>query len=169
MAVNKIDPKKIFASQAPSQDVPAEFNNYERGWDESRKNNGKPTIKQFNKLQQLTDEKILWIHQNGAALPFDETMEYVEGAVVVKDGELQQLKEGAWENVSNEVTKDQLGLGNVDNTSDPDKPISLATQEALDLKANQDYVDSALTGLSFANKTYAKSIVTGKQIGRAHV
>lgn len=96
MPIPKIDPKKIFASQAPSQDVPAEFNNYERGWDESRKNNGKPTIKQFNKLQQLTDEKILWMHQNGAALPFDETMEYAEGAVVVKDGELQQWKGGGW-------------------------------------------------------------------------
>lgn len=99
MPTPKIDPKKIFASQAPSQDVPAEFNNYERGWDESRKNNGKPTIKQFNKLQQLTDEKILWMHQNGAALPFDETMEYEEGAVVVKDGVLQQLSDGVWNSV----------------------------------------------------------------------
>lgn len=98
--VNKQDPKKIFASQAPSQDVPAEFNNYERGWDESRKNNGKPTIKQFNKLQQLTDEKILWIHQNGAALPFDETMEYSEGAVVVKDGKLVQKNGGNWQSVA---------------------------------------------------------------------
>ena len=32
------------------------------------------------------------------------------------------------------VTKAQIGLGNVDNTSDADKPISTATQEALDLK-----------------------------------
>lgn len=31
-----------------------------------------------------------------------------------------------------EVTKEQVGLGNVDNTSDIDKPISTATQEALD-------------------------------------
>lgn len=154
MPIPKIDPKKIFASQAPSQDVPAEFNNYERGWDESRKNNGKPTIKQFNKLQQLTDEKILWMHQNGAALPFDEAIEYADGAVVVKDGELQQLKEGVWVDVF-KVTKEQLGLGNVDNTSDMDKPISLAAQEALDLKANQDYVDGALTALSTnANKYY---------------
>lgn len=30
-----------------------------------------------------------------------------------------------------QVTKDQVGLGNVDNTSDKDKPISNATQEAL--------------------------------------
>lgn len=35
-----------------------------------------------------------------------------------------------------EVTKAQVGLGNVDDTSDADKPISTATQSALDLKAN---------------------------------
>lgn len=36
------------------------------------------------------------------------------------------------------VTKEQVGLGNVDNTSDIDKPISKATQDALDLKADAD-------------------------------
>ena len=35
-----------------------------------------------------------------------------------------------------EVTKAQVGLGNVDNTSDLDKPISTATQSALNLKVN---------------------------------
>ena len=35
------------------------------------------------------------------------------------------------------VTKSQVGLSNVDNTSDINKPISTATQTALDLKANQ--------------------------------
>ena len=35
------------------------------------------------------------------------------------------------------VTKTQVGLGNVDNTSDLNKPISTATQIALDSKANQ--------------------------------
>lgn len=34
------------------------------------------------------------------------------------------------------VTKSQVGLGNVDNTSDASKPVSTATQNALDLKAN---------------------------------
>ena len=34
------------------------------------------------------------------------------------------------------VTKAQVGLGNVDNTSDADKPVSTATQTALNLKAN---------------------------------
>lgn len=42
------------------------------------------------------------------------------------------------ENTSNphNVTKIQVGLGNVDNTSDSDKPVSTATQTALNLKAN---------------------------------
>lgn len=35
-----------------------------------------------------------------------------------------------------EVTKAQVGLSNVDNTSDLDKPVSNAQQEALDLKQN---------------------------------
>ncbi len=35
------------------------------------------------------------------------------------------------------VTATQVGLGNVDNTSDLDKPISTATQTALDLKADE--------------------------------
>jgi hypothetical protein len=37
------------------------------------------------------------------------------------------------------VTKDQVGLGNVDNTSDANKPISTATQTALDGKANASH------------------------------
>lgn len=45
------------------------------------------------------------------------------------------------------VTKDQVGLGNVDNTSDLDKPISDATQDALDLKYDasnpSNYVDAS--------------------------
>ena len=38
------------------------------------------------------------------------------------------------------VTKAQIGLGNVDNTSDTNKPISTATQTALDLKADKSSV-----------------------------
>lgn len=34
------------------------------------------------------------------------------------------------------ITKTMVGLGNVDNTSDANKPVSTATQTALDLKAN---------------------------------
>lgn len=41
------------------------------------------------------------------------------------------------------VTATQVGLGNVDNTSDADKPISTATQAALDGKANSSHNHSA--------------------------
>lgn len=47
------------------------------------------------------------------------------------------------------VTKAQVGLGNVDNTSDKNKPVSTATQNALDLK--QNITDNSL-------KTSAKTI-----------
>lgn len=42
------------------------------------------------------------------------------------------------------VTKTQVGLGNCDNTTDANKPVSTATQTALDLKAN--LASPALTG-----------------------
>jgi hypothetical protein len=42
------------------------------------------------------------------------------------------------------ITKAMVGLGNVDNTSDIDKPISTATQAALDLKANAADVTTSL-------------------------
>jgi len=41
------------------------------------------------------------------------------------------------------VTKAQIGLGNVDNTSDANKPISTATQTALDGKANTSHTHTA--------------------------
>lgn len=40
------------------------------------------------------------------------------------------------------VTKEQVGLGNVDNTSDMDKPVSTATQEALDSRASKFHASS---------------------------
>ena len=94
--VPKIDPNKIFASNAPSQDKPSAFDNYEKGMDETRKNLGRPTIKQLNYLHQTADQKILWIHQNGGGLPYDPSIEYAEKSVTLKDGELKQLVGGAW-------------------------------------------------------------------------
>lgn len=40
------------------------------------------------------------------------------------------------------VTKDQVGLGSVDDTSDLDKPISRAVQEALNLKVDKEILNS---------------------------
>ena len=47
--------------------------------------------------------------------------------------------DGAGNITAAEITKDTVGLSNVDNTSDADKPISTATQTALDDKVNANY------------------------------
>lgn len=52
-------------------------------------------------------------------------------------------------NNPHQVTKEQVGLGNVDNTSDADKPISLAAQAALDIDrvAIAELIDSGAKNL----------------------
>jgi hypothetical protein len=60
------------------------------------------------------------------------------------------------------VTKSHVGLGNVDNTSDDNKPVSTATQTALNLKADtsaitelaQDAVNSAIVAGTGLDKAY---------------
>ena len=60
------------------------------------------------------------------------------------------------------IVKADVGLGNVDNTSDINKPVSTATQTALDLKANsseitelaQDAVNTSLNAGVALTKTY---------------
>lgn len=94
--VNKNDVNQIFASNAPDQDKPPSFPNYTTGWGTSRSNNGKPTIKGFNFLQQRTDQNFLWLHQNGGALPYDSSIDYVDGSIVLKDGRICKLVNGAW-------------------------------------------------------------------------
>lgn len=58
-----------------------------------------------------------------------------------------------------QINKTSLGLGNVDNTSDLNKPLSLASQQALDLKADANSVLS-LTGDQTASglKTFSQSV-----------
>ena len=60
-----------------------------------------------------------------------------------------------------QVSKDQIGLGNVDNTSDVDKPISSATQTALD--------DITATLDSHVDNTSNPHEVTKSQVGLSNV
>lgn len=59
-------------------------------------------------------------------------------SILIALGKLQKQISDHLSNISNphSVTKVQVGLGNVDNTSDVNKPVSTAQQTALDLKAN---------------------------------
>lgn len=96
MTTPYIDPQIVFASDAPAQDKPPVFNNYVKGMDETRSNDGRPTIKQFNFLQQQNDLKLLYIHERGACLPFVEGFPYENNAIVFKDGLIQQKSGASW-------------------------------------------------------------------------
>lgn len=76
-----------------------------------------------------------------------------QGSIVALDAEIKRAKEAEAAITSNlnnhisdyhnphKVTKAQIGLSNVDNTSDADKPVSNATQTELDKKANQTEIN----------------------------
>ena len=75
------------------------------------------------------------------------------------------------------VTKAQVGLGNVDNTSDANKPISTATQAALNLKANsadvynKSQVDTELAkklDSTTASSTYATKTELSQQVASVY-
>lgn len=61
-----------------------------------------------------------------------------------------------------DYTKAQVGLGNVDNTSDLNKPISTATQTALNLK--EDVINKVITLDSPNNTTYPTTLAVSNAI-----
>jgi len=71
------------------------------------------------------------------------------------DDHLQYLTEARHDALPSDnphnVDKTQVGLGNVDNTSDVNKPISTATQTALDLKADQAALDQEISDRTTAD------------------
>ena len=66
--------------------------------------------------------------------------------VTPDDRELLLYDGGQW--VNDTLGKGDVGLANVDNTSDANKPVSTATQTALDAKADTSAVPSELNDLS---------------------
>lgn len=65
--------------------------------------------------------------------------EAVAGAVVSFNG-----RAGVVTPQTGDYTKAMVGLGNVDNTADVDKPVSAAQSNAIGLKADKSYVDTQL-------------------------
>lgn len=72
----------------------------------------------------------------------------------------QVLKKGSsvWENAS--LSKSDVGLGNVDNTSDLSKPISTATQTALNAKENAATVLTATLSSGSTSLTFSNAAIT---------
>jgi len=88
------------------------------------------------------------------AQPVDGDLTAIAGLTATTDNIIQSVA-GMWASrtpaqlkISLGLIKADVGLGNADNTSDANKPISTATQTALDLKAN--LAGPALTGATTA-------------------
>ncbi|MER1952467.1 MAG: hypothetical protein ABS863_00520 [Aerococcus urinaeequi] len=142
MPVQKIDPKVIFASNAPAIDNPPVFSDKTKGWDVSRVNDGRPTIKEMNKVQQDTDLKILWLNENSVT-PYDESIDYPDGAVALKDGSFKQLLSGAWvEFLDGFANKDEVKRG-IANRYDPLLTYNSGERVVL---TNGDIVKSTIDG-----------------------
>lgn len=72
---------------------------------------------------------------------------------------------------ANSISKESLGLNKVENTSDIDKPISNATQTALDLKANKNEIPTTLPASDVYSwaKQPNKPTYTKEEIGLGNV
>lgn len=89
-----------------------------------------------------------------ASQPLDSDLTAI-GGLSPADGDVIQRVSGSWLNrtmaqlkTALGLTKSDVGLGNVDNTSDASKPISTATQTALDGKQPLDSDLTTIAGLT---------------------
>lgn len=108
--------------------------------------------------------------QNGYEI--DELHDVLIVSKTDNDGLIYDAASGLWKN--KQITKSMVGLGNVDNTSDVNKPISTATQNALNLKENtankniaNGYAGLGSDGKLFSNQlpsiTITDTFVVGSQ------
>lgn len=109
----------------------------------------------LNKFSDVVDETVI-TNINTAISNLQTNVENINGSISNITLRLETL-EGIVENVATKdyvnsavgsITKQSLGLGNVDNTSDIDKPISMATQSALDEKIDASEVRNRLDDIS---------------------
>lgn len=89
---------------------------------------------------------------------------------------LEKKVDGTFIKKNPSSTKAQVGLGNVDNTSDANKPISTATGTAIGLKADTTYVNTELnkkaTSVDLVAHTGSRAnphVVTKAQVGLGSV
>lgn len=110
----------------------------------------------------------------GAVSELNENIKAITGGGVVTGVKGEAEDEYRMGQVN--ITKENIGLGNVDNTSDADKPISTAQQAAINLKADKTYVDTELQSVKEdamdevselldlkADKTYVDTELAKKQ------
>ena len=178
MPTQKIDPKVIFASDAPAIDKPPVFSDKTKGWDVARANDGRPEIKQMNKMQQDTDLKILWLNEN-AVLPYDASIDYPDGSVTLKDGSFKQLSSGSWvEFLDDFADKDAVKRG-IANRYDSSLTYNLGERVVLingdivksTVNGNKNNPNTNMAGWSLDSLTPSKSLsdLTNKIVARTNL
>lgn len=105
--------------------------------------------------------------------PLDSDLTTIAGLTATTDS-FMQAKAGAWAARTISQVKTDLAISNVDNTSDANKPVSTATQTALNLKANLatavmdgDTAGGVLAG-TFPNPSFASDMATQAELD-AHI
>nr|DAW92934.1 MAG TPA: Putative tail fiber protein [Caudoviricetes sp.] len=112
---------------------------------------------------------MLWVNPDKNEYMVEDAEDYVVKSTIEALNRTDQIKDALLEHEKKEdnphkVTKEQVGLSNVDNTSDADKPVSAATQEMVDIVlsilerhkgnfANPHEVTSAQVGLPYVENT----------------
>lgn len=94
--------------------------------------------------------------QNGYEI--DELHDVLIVSKTDNDGLIYDAASGLWKN--KQITKSMVGLSNVDNTSDVNKPISTATQNALNLKENtaSKNIANGYAGLGSDGKLFSNQL-----------
>lgn len=116
----------------------------------------------MSKYLDLTGLTYLWSKIKSAIalkqdkLTFDSTPTANSSNPVTSSG-IKAYVDGVAGSGTGNLTKESVGLGNVDNTSDADKPVSTAQQTALDLKLDKSAVKTA-TGTSTTDVMSQKTV-----------
>jgi hypothetical protein len=118
-------------------------------------------------VSSISQSKITGLTTDLAAKqPLDSDLTAI-AALAPTDNDIIQRKAGAWTNrtptqvkTDLALTKTDVGLANVDNTSDASKPVSADMQTALNLKSNTSTTISAGTGLTGGGDLSANRTLT---------
>lgn len=138
---------------------PIEAADLPTGIDAAKIGDGSVSNAEFQYLSNVTSDIQTQINGKQAAgsyQPLDSDLTSIAG-LTPTDGDSIWRVAGAWLNRTAAqaktllgLVKADVGLGNVDNTSDANKPVSTAQQAALDLKQNLDTELTAFAGLTSA-------------------
>ena len=103
---------------------------------EAGTSNGKTGWVQTNTITTLDTDAIVFTQFSGTGTFTAGDGLTLTGTSFSVNNSIARLASPTFTGTVSGITKSMVGLGNVDNTSDADKPVSTATQTALDLKAN---------------------------------